>query len=111
MDFVLARVPGYWRNPFYASGAGKNAYAAPEQWDAFWRTGHAADIYAVGIIAWEAITGRPPFSTPLEHRRAVRDPARLMAFGVPADTASVICGWLAPNPRQRMALSRIDALL
>jgi predicted Ser/Thr protein kinase len=111
IDFDLARVPGYWRNPFYASGAGKSAYAAPEQWDAFWRAGRAADVYAVGIIAWEAITGRPPFRTPLEHRRAMRDPSQLMAFGVPAGTSSVICGWLAPRRSQRMSLGLIGALM
>jgi serine/threonine protein kinase len=39
------------------------AYAAPEQWKGQ-RVSSATDLYAVGCIAYELITGKPPYSGP-----------------------------------------------
>jgi eukaryotic-like serine/threonine-protein kinase len=38
-------------------------YAAPEQWDSGHAT-HATDVYALGCIAVELLTGSPPFNGP-----------------------------------------------
>jgi WD40 repeat protein/serine/threonine protein kinase len=43
------------------AGIGSPAYMAPEQWDDAHNVGCAADIYALGVLAYRALTGRTPF--------------------------------------------------
>jgi WD40 repeat protein/serine/threonine protein kinase len=43
-------------------GIGSWAYMAPEQWENASEVGPAADIYSLGILAYEALTGRLPFT-------------------------------------------------
>src|SRR3954466_11850283 len=37
------------------------AYMAPEQWDSAVNAGPASDLYALAVVAYEALTGRRPF--------------------------------------------------
>jgi WD40 repeat protein/serine/threonine protein kinase len=41
---------------------GSAPYMSPEQWREPWNVGPAADVYALGCLAHEALTGRTPYS-------------------------------------------------
>ena len=92
------------------SGAriGTLGYMAPEQ--AFGKPGSigpAADIYSLGAVLYEMITGRPPFraETPRETERQLLTeepvlPRRLNA-SVPRDLETICLKCLRRNPRNR----------
>ncbi len=106
-DFGLAKrldVPG-----LTASGAvvGTPSYMAPEQ--AQGRTkevGPAADVYALGAVLYECLTGRPPFAaaavvTLLQVVGEEPDPPRRWRPGVPVDLETVCLKCLRKGPEER----------
>jgi tetratricopeptide (TPR) repeat protein len=87
---------------------GTPSYMAPEQAAGQAATaGPAVDIYALGAILYEALTGRPPFraATLLETLEQARSaepahPSRLQP-GLPRDLQTICLKCLEKSPRQR----------
>jgi len=84
---------------------GSVPYMAPEQ-AAGQAVGPEADLYAVGVMVYEALGGRPPFRGPalrVLHQKATRDPAPLtsLAEGMPEDLSTLADDLLSRDPERR----------
>ena len=105
LDFGLAQMKGELR--LTASGAvfGTPEYMAPEQARGAPLTG-LADLYALGCVVFEMITGTPPFSgtTPdliLKHMRTQAPRASSRAPHVPPDLDALVARLLEKDPQKR----------
>lgn len=64
-DFGIARIVGYSTVTVAGQTAMTMAYAAPEIWDEdgpFGRPSHRSDLYALGVLLYQALTGTTPFT-------------------------------------------------
>jgi serine/threonine protein kinase len=115
-DFGLAKriddAPVSTRGNLTGTGSilGSPSYMAPEQAIGQSKAiGPAADIYALGAILYEVLTGRPPFvgATLLETLEKVRSedpvPPRSLQPGVPADLETICLQCLQKDPGRRYA--------
>jgi len=106
MDFGLARIEGQSRLTQDGLVAGTAAYLAPEL--AVGEPGdHRVDLYAVGVMMYELLTGRRPFSgdDPLtvisQHIHAPVVPPQHYNADIPTNLQQVILKLLAKNPNDR----------
>jgi hypothetical protein len=107
-DFGLARRVAQGGG-LTATGAvlGTPSYMAPEQAAGRKDIGPAVDVYALGAILYECLTGRPPFqaATPLDTIIQVLaddpTPPRQLAPSIPPDLEAVCLKCLDKDPRRR----------
>ncbi len=106
-DFGIARIIGGTQLTSTGSLIGTPTYMSPEQGKGDELT-TVSDIYSLGVILYELLTGKVPFSsdtTPLAiiHKHLTETPPepRLLRPGLPAEAEQVILKALAKDPRQR----------
>jgi eukaryotic-like serine/threonine-protein kinase len=108
IDFGLSRheqLPDLLEEQFHRP-TGTPEYMAPEQLLRV-RSDRRSDIFALGVILYELVTGRPPFGAPLRmkqvRRRIWRDPMppRALAPRTPPALQEVILKCLEPVPDAR----------
>ena len=88
---------------------GTPAYMSPEQAAGDPDVDHRADLYAFGCVAYELLTGRPPFVGPTPqrviaaHLSETPRPVREVRAGVPAPLATLVMQCLEKSPAHRPA--------
>lgn len=93
---------------------GTPRYMSPEQFDARWRDfGPWTDLYALGCVTWEIVSGKPVFSGSIPELYRAHHEEKPGAFetrlDLPADLGNWLRKLLAKRPRDRYA-SAADAL-
>jgi len=105
VDFGIAAAKGGAGLTETGTVMGTLAYASPEQLQGTQLTG-ATDVYSLGIVAYECLSGRPPFAgnepTAAIAGHLTGQPAPLPP-DVPAPIAQIVMRCLAKDPRQRFA--------
>jgi len=107
-DFGLAKQVECAGPTVSGSVLGTPSYMAPEQAEGK-AVGPACDVYALGAILYECLTGRPPFraATVLETLHQVRSqepaPARQVNPAVPRDLETIAARCLRKEPGRRYA--------
>ena len=90
---------------------GTAPYMAPEQWQARTDIDGRADIYSLGVIVFELLTGVRPYSAAsaqewtLLHAQEA-PPPDLQTYGVPAQLARAVRRMMARRPEQRQQSMR-----
>jgi hypothetical protein len=110
-DFGLAKQLGV-RLTRTGARMGTPLYMAPEQTVDARAVDHRADIYSLGAILYECLTGQPPFQAPSvldildQVRRREPVPVRQLQPGVPRDLETICLKCLRKEPSGRYATAR-----
>jgi len=98
-----ARRRGIDRLTRASAAVGSPPYMAPEQWEGGAEVGPAADLYALGVLAYETLTGHRPFlaKTAEEYSALHRNATIPVLAGPLAPLQATFARALAKNPRDR----------
>jgi serine/threonine protein kinase len=104
-DFGIAKVVETPSHTMTGATVGTPPYMSPEQCDARELTG-ASDQYSLGIVAYEMLTGKPPFTGPalsilLAHTQTPPPPIRSARQGCPPEIEAAVLRMLEKNPAHR----------
>jgi len=106
-DFGLAKKMDEAGQTQTGSVIGTPSYMAPEQAEGKKAVGPAADVYALGAILYECLTGRPPFKAALLHDTMLQVinqepvPPRQLNAKVPLDLETISFKCLEKQPASR----------
>lgn len=92
--------------------AGTAQYTAPEKWEGDFTKGFKGDVFAFGVTAYHACTGRYPFDgTMAQIERAIREatpPSPLKpGHNLLRNTAAIIMDCLEKNPDRRPSMEQV----
>ncbi|HEX6798654.1 MAG TPA: protein kinase [Ktedonobacterales bacterium] len=105
-DFGIAKITGMRGLTKSGTTMGTPEYMAPEQAEGH-DVDHRADVYALGCVLYEALTGKPPFTglTPVSvlYQQVHERPAYVRGFNneIPPGLARVVQQALAKRPDER----------
>jgi len=113
-DFGIAKVTESPGLTMTGGTVGTPTYMSPEQCNAAALTG-ASDQYSLGIVAYELLTGAPPFTGPAyaimgAHVRDVPDPVERLRLECPAPLAGAVSRMLAKRPEDRFSNTNAAAV-
>ncbi len=92
--------------------AGTARYMAPEKWDGDFTHGFKSDVFAFGVMAYFAYTGRHPFEGELaeieQQIREVTPPSPIeLEVDVLRNTLAIMMACLAKKPAQRPSMEHV----
>ena len=107
-DFGLAKITGGTRLTRTGTAMGTPAYMSPEQLSAEHPVDQRSDLYSMGVVLYEMLTGRVPF--PMETasevvRILVNEPPPLDELNpdLPPELSEIVLRSLAKDPNERYA--------
>ncbi len=114
MDFGLAQLAGRTKLTKSGSSLGTPAYMSPEQTLGD-KTDHRSDIWSLGVVLYEAVTGQLPFKGDVEAALAYSivneepEPLTALRTGLPVELDRIVGKALAKDPNDRY--QHVDELL
>lgn len=114
MDFGIAKGAGSVDATLTAAGTvvGSPAYIAPERLFGKGRDTPQSDLYSLGIVIYEVLTGKPPFEAPelpalfMQHVNQAPEPLRRRNPLVPETLEAAVLKLLAKDPEERFPDAR-----